>query len=166
MTDQIQKAPDETDEGKLPYVLGAFIIIAGVALGSIPFFWQGLPEDVVNIRMNARIADDLPWHFRSSMTLFHVKVGETIKTSYVARNPSSENTKGLADFSVSPEVAAIYISKIECFCFREQDLAPGAVAELPVTFSIDPEIKNDPDTKDLKSITFHYTFRRYTPSDS
>ena len=37
-------------------------------------------------------------------------------------------------------------------------LAPDQSADLPVSFFVDPAILDDPDTRDLQSITLSYTF--------
>ena len=59
---------------------------------------------------------------------------------------------------ISLKDSGYYFSKIDCFCFVEQTLAPGETVDLPVTFFIDPEIVDDEEMMDVKTITLSYTF--------
>jgi cytochrome c oxidase assembly protein subunit 11 len=43
--------------------------------------------------------------------------------------------------------------KLECFCFKQQTLAPGETRRMPVVFLIDPRLP-----KDMNSIAISYTF--------
>jgi cytochrome c oxidase assembly protein subunit 11 len=57
-----------------------------------------------------------------------------------------------------PELAARYFAKIECFCFKEQTLQPGASIDMPVSFFVDPKIVEYEDTRNIGEITLSYTF--------
>ena len=87
-----------------------------------------------------------------------LKVGETGHAYFQARNLSDKPLTGTAVFNVTPQKVGAYFNKIACFCFTEQRLAPGEEARMPVTFFVDPEIMNDPDLNDVKTITLSYTF--------
>ncbi len=119
---------------------------------------QGLKK--LNIRFDANIDKKLPWSFVAKQSEITVKTGENAIAFYFAENLSDEAIIGTAVYNVTPHLAAQYFNKIECFCFQEQRLNPGQKVLMPVTFFIDPEIENDPDLKDLDTITLSYSFYR------
>jgi cytochrome c oxidase assembly protein subunit 11 len=67
---------------------------------------------------------------------------------------------GTATFNVTPYKAASYFGKVDCFCFTEQTLKPGEEAAMAVSFFVDPEIFEDPNTRDVSTISLSYTFFR------
>jgi cytochrome c oxidase assembly protein subunit 11 len=61
---------------------------------------------------------------------------------------------------VAPYAAGSYFTKIACFCFEMQVLAPGERVEMPVTFYVDPAIVDDPEAGELTQVTLSYTMHR------
>ena len=120
------------------------------------------PESVQSITVffDANVNKSLPWRFRPDQRRMRVRAGETVLTFYRATNNSQGPLTGTATFNVTPCKAAPYLSMVDCFCFSEQRLAAGQVAEMPVSFFVDPAIFSDPDTREVKSITLSYTFFR------
>ncbi len=112
----------------------------------------------ISIRFDANVAGELGWTFRPALTTMTVKLGEVSLAQFVAHNQSSTPSTGTAVFNVTPTEAGIFFNKIECFCFTEQQLAPGQSSELPVQFFIDPAILEDADTRSIREITLSYTF--------
>ena len=96
--------------------------------------------------------------FRPVTNGVKVKIGEEVIAFYEATNLSKKPIVGTALFNVTPYTSAQYFNKIECFCFTEQVLKPGETVQMPVTFYVDPNIKNDVWENDLKTITLSYTF--------
>ncbi len=86
-----------------------------------------------------------------------IMTGKIHSTFYYARNKTDIDFVGQAIPSVSPNIAAKYLKKIECFCFEKQTLKPGELVKLPVYFKID---KNLPDNID--TITLSYAFFKNT----
>ncbi len=123
---------------------------------------ESLPGEVlqqsVSIRFDANTARGIAWRFRPTTKPMQIRLGEQGLAFYQARNLSSESVRGTATFNVTPEGAGSYFSKIECFCFTEQVLAPGETVDMPVTFFVDPEMMNDPDARNIREITLSYTF--------
>jgi cytochrome c oxidase assembly protein subunit 11 len=132
--------------------------------GGVPQRAESAPEEVrdrtIRIRFDANVDRALPWAFEPVERVIEVRIGETALAFFKASNESSAPVTGTAIFNVSPELAARYFAKIECFCFTQQTLAAGASIEMPVSFFIDPKLVEDEDTKNLSEITLSYTFYR------
>ena len=77
---------------------------------------------------------------------------------FQATNTSHQALTGTSVFNVTPQKAGIYFNKVQCFCFEEQVLQSGETMDFPVSFFIDPEISEDRNLDDVKSITLSYTF--------
>lgn len=117
----------------------------------------GLGE--IEVLFISSVEPGLPWKFKPTKRTVTVPIGEQGEASYSAENLSkTATTKGTATFNVTPLQAGRYFSKIQCFCFDEQQLEPGEKVDMPVLFYVDPAIRDDPDLKDLRQITLAYTF--------
>lgn len=112
----------------------------------------------IGVRFDANVSGGLPWKFGPVEKRIRVAPGAQMKTSYRATNLVARPTTGRAVFNVSPASAGKYFSKIECFCFTEQTLAPGQSVDMPVIFFVDPKMREDADTKGISEITLSYTF--------
>ncbi len=118
----------------------------------------GVSDKTVKVRFDANINPDLAWRFKPLQREVTVKLGEENLAFYEAENVGSKPTTGQAIFNVTPFKAAPYFTKIECFCFTEQTLAPGQIVSMPVQYYVDPELFEDLDTKEISTITLSYTF--------
>lgn len=116
-----------------------------------------LPRQV-NVRFDASVARDLDWRFAPEQASQKLQVGEVGLAFYKAKNLSNKTISGTATFNVMPAKAGVYFSKIECFCFTEQQLAAGQEIDMPVQYFIDPAIDEDENMRDVKTITLSYTF--------
>ena len=112
----------------------------------------------ITIRFDANTSGGLPWQFMPVQRDTTIRIGETTQVAYEAKNVFSRPTAGRASFNVSPQRAGAYFMKVECFCFTDTTLEPGATMEMPVVFYVDPAIVDVPELKDLKTITLSYTF--------
>jgi cytochrome c oxidase assembly protein subunit 11 len=112
----------------------------------------------ITIRFDANVSPSLPWSFAPKQREVTIKIGETTRISYEAMNLFNEPTRGKATFNVVPALAGAYFNKLQCFCFNDTLLKPGEKLDMPVEFFVDPEIVNEIDLKDIKTITLSYTF--------
>ncbi len=119
---------------------------------------EAASDRVITVRFNADTAGGMPWRFAPAQREMRVRVGEVALARYVAENRSAATVTGTATFNVTPYKVGRYFSKVQCFCFDEQTLAPGERAEMPVTFFVDPEILDDPNASEVNTITLSYTF--------
>jgi cytochrome c oxidase assembly protein subunit 11 len=115
-------------------------------------------DRVITVRFDANVGPGLPWRFEPVQQTVDVKVGENVLAFFRATNLSDQPIKGMATFNVAPDVAGLYFSKIECFCFKEQRLDSGETVEMPVSFFVDPSIMKDRDADVVRDITLSYTF--------
>ena len=112
----------------------------------------------ITIRFDANVSPGLAWNFKPVQREVKVKLGQATTISYEVANLFATATRGKSTFNVVPELAGSYFNKLECFCFTDVDLKPGETRDMPVVFFVDPEIVNEPDLKDLSTITLSYTF--------
>jgi cytochrome c oxidase assembly protein subunit 11 len=95
----------------------------------------------------------LPWTFKPLDANVSVHPGELMQVTYEVRNTLDRPVTGQAVPSYAPRNAAEYFKKLECFCFKQQTLAPGEVRRMPVVFVVDPALPQS-----VREITLSYTF--------
>jgi len=120
----------------------------------------------IEVRFDANTSPDLPVEFAPKQNAETLRIGETGLAFYRVRNLSNEPIVARATYNVTPHVAGQYFAKLECFCFTDRVIAPGAETDLPVVFFVDPEIVSDPDTADINTLTLSYTFFRSTSPEA
>jgi cytochrome c oxidase assembly protein subunit 11 len=112
----------------------------------------------VAVRFDSNVAGGLPWKFEPEQTEIHIKIGEVVTVFYTVTNQSARTTAGQAAYNVAPLTVGKYFTKINCFCFTEQTMAPGETRQMPVVFYVDPSVVKDSDNDGLNTITLSYTF--------
>lgn len=160
-------------------LVGVVAFMTGLAYASVPLYrlfcqvtgYGGTPQRadvaptaisdrVVNVTFTADVAGGLGWRFQPLQNSLDLKVGENKLAFYSAENLELAPVTGQATFNVSPDTFGPYFTKIECFCFQQQTLAPGQKVEMPVSFFIDPAILQAPELKHINNVTLSYTFFR------
>ena len=157
--------------------LSLVVFMGGLAWASVPFYdWfcrvtgfggttgvsdvasDEILDQTITVRFDASLERAMPWEFTPVVREMELRIGETGLAFYEAYNPTDRPVAGSASYNVAPYEAGGFFSKIDCFCFEEQVLAPGERVQMPVTFYVDPEIVTDRDAKYVHSITLSYTF--------
>ncbi len=95
----------------------------------------------------------LDWEFKPVLNSVRVHPGEMIHVEYDVRNNGDKAIVGQAIPSYGPKLAAQYVKKMECFCFKQQPLQAGEGKRMPVQFVIDSTLPAD-----VNTITLSYTF--------
>ena len=140
------------------------LFCAATGYGGTPSIGQatapGASGQSLRVRFNADTGPRLPWNFAPDQLEIALNIGDEQIAFYHAVNLSSRPVTGMALYNVTPEKVGKYFHKTACFCFNQQTLAAKQSMEFPVSFWIDPAIRNDPNTADVKVITLSYTFFR------
>ena len=114
-------------------------------------------DRTLTIRFDANVRN-LPWEFRPDQVSQEVRIGDTGLAFFRVTNKGKTPITGRATYGVTPEQAGPYFQKLECFCFTEQTVQPGATMEFPVVYFVDPQFATDPETRGKQEITLSYTF--------
>ena len=107
----------------------------------------------IKVQFLGTVNSRLPWEFRPNVASMEVHPGQVYETTYFARNLSSATTIGQARPSVAPTIASLHFNKTECFCFVEQEFAPGEARSMPVRFVLSRDIPAE-----IATVTLSYTF--------
>ena len=153
------------------------IVMGALAWASVPFYdWfcrvtgfggatnvvatgsDTILDQTITVRFESSVARDMPWSFKPVQREMEVRIGETALAFYEATNTTDRPIAGSASYNVAPYEAGAFFDKIDCFCFQEQVLMPGQTVDMPVTFYVDPEIRDDRSTEEVKGVTLSYTF--------
>ncbi len=158
-------------------LLGVAACMVGLSFAAVPLYrifcqvtgFGGTPlrasvvnevilDETITVTFDASTETGMPWVFRPVQKNMEIPIGETGLAFYSAHNPTDRPVAGTAVFNVTPFKVGPYFVKIDCFCFQEQVLQPGETVDMPVTFYVDPEIRDDRSTEEVKGITLSYTF--------
>ena len=113
---------------------------------------------IIKVRFNTDTSKKLDLYFQPTERQITTNLGQSNTVDFEVINNSSEDILITSTYNVTPQKAGIYFNKIDCFCYEEKKVLSGEKIILPVTFFISPEIIEDPNTKELESLTLSYTF--------
>lgn len=81
-----------------------------------------------------------------------VHPGEVKEIFYLATNLTDREMVTQSVPSVSPLEAAEHLKKMECFCFKNQTIAPGETKEMPLRFYLESELPDG-----ITKLSLNYT---------
>ena len=153
-----------------------FVGMVGLAFAAVPFYrafcqatgFNGTPRRVAAasktvlgrtlvVHFDTNVSG-LPWRFSPVVPEQTIHIGATNLAYFKVKNEGSKPITGRAAYNVSPESAATYFLKIQCFCFNDQTIPPGVEETFPVIYYVDPKFATDSDTSPLQELTLSYTF--------
>ena len=106
----------------------------------------------ISIQFISHNNEEMPWIFKPSEDKIKIKTGKYYTATFYVRNTTSKRMVAQAIPSVAPSNAASHLKKLECFCFEQQELAPGEEALLPVKLLFDNDLP-----KSIKNVVLSYT---------
>ncbi len=116
---------------------------------------QEASDRLVTVKFDASVHGELSWDFKPMQRKMRVQPGKTYQMQYLAKNRTGRTIVGQAIPSVVPWQATGYFHKLECFCFTQQTLKGGETQEMPLQFSISPDLPEG-----INSLTLSYTFMK------
>ena len=114
----------------------------------------------VSIQFVSHNNEEMPWIFEPSEDSIKIKTGKYHTATFYVKNPTDRTMIAQAIPSVAPSNAASHLKKLECFCFEEQELAPGEDALLPVRLIFDDKLPSA-----INSVVLSYTIFDVTDYD-
>ena len=110
------------------------------------------------ISFTSNVEKKLPWEFKPMQGDVRVKLGEQRLVFYEVTNKSDKDIIGTSTYNVTPFEIGPYFNKIQCFCFEEQLIKAGETVTFPVSFFVDPDMREEADLDKIKHVTLSYSF--------
>jgi cytochrome c oxidase assembly protein subunit 11 len=107
----------------------------------------------VTLELMAATNQSMPITFEPVEKAIRVHPGEVSQLRYRVVNKTDHVLIAQAVASYSPEAAAIYFTKLQCFCFSNQTLQPHEVREMPVVLKVSRDLPQA-----MGAVTLAYTF--------
>ncbi|MGD2140750.1 MAG: cytochrome c oxidase assembly protein [Burkholderiales bacterium] len=120
------------------------------------------PDEVVNTQVDksrtvlmefdANVRGDIAWKLTPREHKKKIHPGELVQVVFDLENSSDEPVLAQAIPSYGPQRAGLYVKKLECFCFSQQQFKPRENRELSVVLVVEPSLPHD-----VHTVTLSYT---------
>ncbi|MFN7163127.1 MAG: cytochrome c oxidase assembly protein [Pseudomonadota bacterium] len=120
----------------------------------------------ITVRFTANTAQGVPIEFHPLSYTIQVPLGQPVLTAYQAKNLSPQALNGVAVHMLyamggeSGVQVADYVALEQCFCFAQQHYPANAEVNLPLSFTLSPDLPQG-----IHTITFAYTLFEALPND-
>lgn len=141
------------------------IPVPTLGTNSSPAIGGDMPVDesrIITVRFVGNVGDHLPIDFGPQIPSVRIHPGEPVLTAYKAKNNHEEAIKGLAIHTMiamgkaTQRDVSEFIDLVQCFCFDEQVYPAHEDVNLPLSFTVRPDLP-----KGIHTITFGYTLYEY-----
>jgi cytochrome c oxidase assembly protein subunit 11 len=106
----------------------------------------------IKINFTTTLHGALHFKFIPLQKVVYIHPGETKLVYFYAENQTGNEITVQAVPSITPNDAARFLKKTECFCFTQQYFFKKEKADMPVYFFVDPHV-----ARDIKEMTLSYT---------
>lgn len=118
---------------------------------------KGAPDRFVTVRFMANEAQGMPVELSALDKKIRVKLGEPTLTAYSAYNAAQKPIDGvaihmLAGLGRANTLIDEYVDLQQCFCFEQQRYPAQQEVNLPLSFTVTPDLPEG-----VHTITFSYT---------
>ena len=137
---------------KLILVFSFLLIIIFVI--SLFFFQQNSENSqTIKAKLITSVHKDLPFEFETEEANVLIVPGEVKTINYTVKNLSKKSINGMATFQVYPSELKDFMTKLNCFCYEEQNLKGGQKEKYSLVLLVDPKV-----TKNIKEAIIQFVF--------
>ena len=108
---------------------------------------------VIKIKLITSVHKDLPFEFETEERNVLIVPGEVKTINYTVKNLSKKSMNGMATFQVYPTELKDFMTKLNCFCYEEQNLKGGQKEKYSLVLLVDPKV-----TKNIKEAIIQFVF--------
>ena len=120
--------------------------------GNVAYAAEIDEDRVITVEFFTNTPNESAWEFQPGELSIEVTPGHTAETRFIARNLLDHDVISVTLPAVRPLEAVNHVSKQVCFCFEEQPFTAGEQRELPLRFTIDPDLPAH-----VETVTLAYT---------
>ncbi len=112
------------------------------------------------LEFDANVRGDIAWQLIPREHKRTIHPGELVHVVFDLKNSSNVPVLAQAIPSYGPQRAGLYVKKLDCFCFTQQEIGAGEDRELPVVLIVEPSIP-----RDVHTVTLSYTMFEIAGAD-